>query len=110
MLEQQRLKLAYLAARLAGVRASSIYSYQDREHSQMSGSGDEYFDYRRGERFSTTADHATGARWTIEVKDGGFSGYNFGTKEHFSGTIDAAGLVRFHDYGTGEWYDYAAQG
>jgi hypothetical protein len=110
MLEAQRLKLAYLAARLSGLKATSVYSYSSGEHSQMSGSGGEFFDYRRGERFSEREDHATGARWTIELKDGAFSGYNFGTKEHFSGTIDAAGLVRFHDYGTGEWYDYAAQG
>jgi hypothetical protein len=109
VLEEQRRKLAYLAARMSGLRSTSIYSYASDEHSEMSGSNGEYFDYRRGERFTPTHDHATGARWTIELKGGEFSGYNFGSEEHFSGTVDAAGLVRFHDYGTKAWYDYAAQ-
>jgi hypothetical protein len=109
VLEAQRQKLAYIAARLNGQPVSWIYAHHIGEHTQMSGSDGEFFDYRRGERFSTTHDHATGARWTIAVNGGDFAGYNYGNGHHFTGTI-ADGSVRLFDHGTEKWYDYGAQG
>lgn len=109
MLEAQRQKLAYLAARLSGLRSTSVYAYHTGEHTQMSGANGEYFDFRRGERFSETHDHATGARWTIDLNGTEFSGYNYGNGHHFTGTVEG-GSVRFYDHGAEAWYDYAVQG
>lgn len=106
MTEEARRRIIYAIARSMGRTPTTVYSFSAGEHTQMSGSGTAFYDHGSGAHFSDKYDFESSSHWKFDVTGTDFTGYNFGSSDHFSGSIKN-GAAQFYDYGTSGWYHYS---
>src|SRR5437899_7397265 len=92
-----RKAVAFIAAKAAsGSGRSTIYDYDQSAHFHLSGTVVEsrvtVFDHERGCRITGTLPslfhHGDGHHIQLNLEDGKFRGFDYGSGEHFSGSIN----------------------
>jgi hypothetical protein len=107
MKEETRRAIAFdAAARIAGRKPSTIYSYDRARHTHMADG----YDYDAQAHFSRSGSgvyhYGTTSHINLSINGSNFSGYDYGAGHHFSGTV-SGGTVQIYDYGEGRHFNYS---
>jgi hypothetical protein len=114
MKSNPRACIAYIAASLSGVVASSVFDYSQSKHISIGGTIDSsranIYDYDRNchiqGSINSLYDFGNNAHIQLTVNGTQFKGFDFHTNSHFSGTVTGRSVSIF-DYETSSHYNYS---
>lgn len=114
-----RACIAYVAAVAStGRKATAVYDYAASKYISVSGTvgvnNVAVYDYERRCHFNGSGragryqlyDHGRSGYVKLDIDGYGFSGYDYGSSTHFTGSTNASGVIRFYDYGASEYFTY----
>ena len=101
-----RRRLAFLAACKSGLAPTSVYSFETGRHTNMEAGPAFMIDHGTATRFTDSYDEGRKANWTFALNGGEFSGYDYGSGDHYDGKISDRS-IQIYDHGEGRYFDYS---
>lgn len=113
MKPEVRAAIAFIAARrTAAAPGGSLYDFEESKYWNFSGSvGAQVSIFDHTTRCHITGNvekffhHGTGAHITLNMKEGSFQGYDFGSRGHFNGRVTARN-IRLSDFAEHRQFQY----
>ena len=104
--DRTRRRLAFIVAVKAGLKPTSVYSFEADRHTNMEDKGTWMIDHAARVRFSDAYDYGRKAHWQVELTGAEFTGYDHGFGHHFTGKITGRS-IQIYDHGAGRYFDFS---
>lgn len=98
--EIKRAVIAIAWQKQSGQAITNIYSFQTGKHTPMSST----YDYEARAHFTDSFHHGTGTHFQISLSQNNFTGYDFDSNVHFSGSISGRNVQIFVG---GRYFNYS---